>query len=364
MALMAFPLKGQDDQAALKGSVGKEGEAEEKEEIDLTKLITPWTEEDLNKLRTGELVPGEDFFGPAAMEIVGEGFLMPDLEGLNGTDLLDEGDLPQVGPELISERVLEMFFGRRPARYLSDPQGLLSEQVYGDRAGFLDYHAGDSEIDLYVYLFAKDQLLPPNWSVQTVFDQHFSRSGRAAVVFYWIGAPQRAKWAVSESVKRVISERELEVALTEAVDGAFRKSDPADQLDGFNVQLSNRLHWIENTMKVQEQVVEMGAPAAPMLADEEEEAEELVQKKKESFELTDEILLMGAAILAGLLLLCFVIWKSLRVRARRAHKLKKIMGEVALGASEGAGVGAVISFSSTRVPPSLQREQVPNEIER
>jgi len=74
-----------------------------------------------------------------------------------------------------------------------------------------------------------------------------------------------------------------------------------------------------------------------MLADEEEEAEELVQKKKESFELTDEILLMGAAILAGLLLLCFVIWKSLRVRARRAHKLKKIMGEVALGASEGAG---------------------------
>jgi len=343
------------------GASSVEGEAGE-DEIDWANWIRPWSEEDLKKLASGELVPGEDFFGPVAMQDSGEPFIMPEIEE---TLELVLDDLPMAGPELVKPRVLELFFDRRPARYLSDPQGLLSEQVYSDSAGFLDYHAGDSEIDLYVYLFAKDQVLPPDLRPKLIHGRHFAKSGSAAVVFYWLGAPQRSQWAVGPKVQELIPENELRVALTEAVDASFRKSDPADQLDGFCVQLSNRLHWIANTIQVQTQAEQMGSPSEEEQAAEAHMRVEVIPEEGSQDAVVDadqmnKYLLWAAGVLSGLLFLGWMGWKIIRTITQKCYKLKPIVGESALGATQGAGVGAVISFSSTRVPPALQREQVPD----
>lgn len=344
------------------------------EEIDLESLIEPWSVEDYGKLIRGELVAGEDFFGPEAFSSPDEGFVMPEVD-----EEPFHAEAPKIrnGAEVLTPAQVNVYFGGRPARYLSDPQGLLSEQVYGDRAGFLDYHAGDSKIDFYIYLFDASQSPPPEYSVQAVFDKHFRRSGDTVVVFYELGQPQHARWALSDSIKRLISPSELSGALSEAVDAAFRKSDPADQLDNFSIQLSNRIHWIENTLESSAQAVAQnrGQP----LADREGEggfgsAENLSLEEGAGIEVELEdaepqwwenpfwqMVAGGTAL--GLLLLVSFIRMVRRARARRQYKFASFEVPVSLGATQGTGVGAVISFSSSRLPPSLQREQVPDHLE-
>ena len=348
---------GQEEEAVAAAEHG-----EEEVEVDLSGLIAPWTEEDREKLEKGEMEAGEDLFGAKAEAAVDEGFVMPDLPDLPVVE-----EVAEEGTEVVSGALLERYFGRRPGRYLFDPQGILQEQVYGDRAGFLDYHAGDSEIDLYVYLFDRGQSPPVEWTPEEVFARHFSRSGLAVVVFYEMERPQRARWAVSPGIEEVIPAKELEEALDEAVDAAFRKSDPADQLDGFCIQLSNRLHWIENTMKTGgEAPGEPGggerieAPAVELAGGEAPAAGARgggSRAGKWWGRWREPGMAAGIVALAALLGL---LGRRLAAE-RRVYRLPEFEVPVSLGAPRGAGVGAVISFSSSRLPPSLQREQVPFE---
>jgi hypothetical protein len=84
----------------------------------------------------------------------------------------EQPDLPLIEPasegvagdganeEIIPESYWAEYFGKRPEKFLIDPQNLLAPEEYRERLAFLNYHAGDSAIDLFVYVIGGDQAVP------------------------------------------------------------------------------------------------------------------------------------------------------------------------------------------------------------
>ena len=105
-----------------------------------------WQPEDLKALKEGELVPGL--------------LLLTEEEPVLAVPAPEEPVEAVAPPPEVAEQYLDAYFGERPQGFLVDPQGLLGTKGFRDREKFLQYHAGDSKIDLFVYLFDGGQEIP------------------------------------------------------------------------------------------------------------------------------------------------------------------------------------------------------------
>src|SRR5690606_30151052 len=76
----------------------------------------------------------------------------------------------------------------------------------------------------------------------------------AAVVYYYLGAPQRSVMYLSPSLTDAVSVAEQRRALQSSVMQAFSSAEPAGQLEAFSVQMSIRLYWMERMMASQTEV--------------------------------------------------------------------------------------------------------------
>lgn len=333
--------------------------------VDFWPRLPVWSSEDVGKLKRGEIVPGAGLL----LELPEEFVLPPDPEPEPTPvprtpleDLLpppDPEDLVEEDPTVVQARFLEPYFGQRPANFLVDPQEMLSRQQYRDREKFLEYHAGDSEVNLYIYLFDTEQQLPTEFTIEGVFEEHFARSGSTALVFYYLGAPERSEMVLSEDIRAVVSQEKQDRARHTAIQEALEKSDFCYQLDNFSVELSIRLYWFEK---------EMGSPGRV-----EPGGEDLLARQEgvpaAGLPRTESKAMryLGNAVWGVLLLAmaAVLVWVG-RVVARR--RLRYVFPEVEveplLGAPHAAGVGAVISFASAQLPPSQQRDQVPDYLQR
>ncbi len=85
------------------------------------------------------------------------------------------------------------------------------------------------------------------------------------------------------------------------------------------------------------------------------------QKRKSGLEF-----LMTGLLAAGVLVLAAGLgWAGRIIALRRVrYVFPEVEVDSLLGAPHAAGVGAVISFSSAQLPPSQQRDQVPDYIHR
>lgn len=319
--------------------------------------LPSWSPSDFEKLKSGDLVPGEDFFGDPAEN--GEGLA----EGI--LPELPEGEArPEEYVREISPLHLKRYFSaiaRDPkgqTSFLVDPQELLAQQEYRDRQSFLAYHSDESAIDMFVYLFDGRQELPDDVTIESVFENLYGAYGSSAVVFYYLGMPERAELMLSEDLRAVVSRDEQSRALRAAVQEAFEKSDAAYQLDNFLVELSIRLYWIEREVAGKgtsaETVADRSATAsrpAVLSAATQDPTRRLVARA-----------LLWAAIMGAATLLGWLGHLWLERRAR--YVFPEVDTGPLLGAPHAAGVGAVVSFSSAQLPPAQQRDQVPDYLQR
>ena len=148
----------------------------------------------------------------------------------------------------IPQKFWPEYFDERPKTFLIDPQGLLSPVDFRDRIGFLNYHAGDSTIDLFVYVFKGDQEIPGEVREEELVERFFSEGRPAAVVHYYMGAPQRSVLYLSPSLTDIVSAAEQRRAMESSVMQALKDVDPARQIEGFLVQMSIRIYWMERMM--------------------------------------------------------------------------------------------------------------------
>ena len=266
----------------------------------------------------------------------------------------------EVPPDEISEEFWPAYFGERPKSFLIDPQGLLGPVDFRDREGFLDYHSSDSSIDLYVYVFKGDQDIPGEVREEELVERFFSEGRPAAVVYYYMGAPQRSVLYLSPDLTDVVSAAEQRRALDSSVMQAFEKVEPARQIEAFLVQMSIRIYWMERMMGGDADEAAGLATVAGADGTEQagltgiEKAGPLLERVR-PFVLP--VGLAGCGLLAGL---AASTWFKRRAR----YRFPDFEVEPRLGGAHAAGVGAVISFASAAVPPASQRDQVPDYLRR
>jgi hypothetical protein len=260
----------------------------------------------------------------------------------------------------VAEKFLVDYFAERPKTFLVDPQGLLSPSDYRDRLGFLNYHASDSSIDLFVYVVGGDQEFPSEVRQEEMIERFYSEGRPAAIVYYYLGAPQRSVVYLSPSLTDEISSPEQHRALESSVMQAFEKTNPSEQFERFLVQMSIRIYWMERKLAgetASSDEIE-GADLIPAVS----AAQKLGLEK---FQWLRELALkfaMPGAILLGTFLTAFGFTHWLRLRGR--YRFPEFDVEPRLGGSHAAGVGAVISFASATLPPASQRDQVPDYLRR
>lgn len=264
-------------------------------------------------------------------------------------------------PHEIPEKFLPAYFAEHPKNFLIDPQELLSSSDYRDRLGFLNYHASDSSIDLFVYVFGRDQDIPSEVREEEMNERFFVDGRPAVIVFYYLGAPQRSMVYLSPSLTDAVSAPEQRRALASSVMQAFEKTDASEQLDAFLVQMSIRIYWMERIINgTSSNGDDIALPARVSAI-----AERVIGSKGSKIEwirgMAFKYAVPGTLILGSLLAaFCMDFWLKRRMR----FEFPDFEVEPRLGGAHAAGVGAVISFASAAVPPARQRDQVPDYLRR
>lgn len=256
----------------------------------------------------------------------------------------------------VPEKFLPAYFAERPKTFLIDPQNLLSPTDFRDRLSFLNYHSSDSSIDLFVYLIGGEQEIPSEVREEEMIERFFSEGRPAAIVYYYLGAPQRSVVYLSPSITDSISAAEQHRALESSVMQAFERVKPAEQIEKFLVQMSIRIYWMERMLAGEPTL----SDALPVVISKSKPAD-----KPSKFlwiqELVEKSAVSVAAGVAGLLL---IFGGKIWLRRRGRYRFPDFEVEPRLGAAHAAGVGAVISFASASVPPASQRDQVPDYLRR
>jgi hypothetical protein len=265
----------------------------------------------------------------------------------------------EVTETLIPEAHWPEYFDKRPQKFLIDPQKLLGPLEYRERLAFLNYHAGDSAIDLFVYLIGGEQAIPDEVRHEEMMERLFSNDRPAVVVLYFMGAPQRAMLHLSPSLTEVVPAAEQRRALESSVIQALKELEPTRQIETFLVQMSIRIYWMERMLGVDAPDKQPVAADAPVVKTPEESGlrEFLRPHLAEAARHAVPAASVATALLLGL---ATRFW--LKHRAR--HHFPDFEVEPRLGGAHAAGVGAVISFASATVPPASQRDALPDYLRR
>jgi hypothetical protein len=262
--------------------------------------------------------------------------------------------------EMVGEEYIADYFAEKPETYLVDPQGLLTTLEEKDLDAFLKYHAGDSSIEMYVYVFGENQYIPSDVREEEVAERLYSEGKPAAVVYYYIGAPQRSAIHLSPVVTDTVSASEQRRALGSSVMQAAGSTKAFDQVMAFLDQMSIRIYWMERmadgTAVETMEAIPDGERSRPLA--------EKVDMVEKPMEIPSWVITVGAAAGAGTLVLLALWGAVIWWRSRARFRFPEFEVEPRLGGNHAAGIGAVISFSSSAIPPATQRNQVPEYMRR
>jgi len=260
----------------------------------------------------------------------------------------------------VPEKYWAAYFGERPREFLVDPQGLLSSVNFRDRLGFLQYHADDSLIDLFVYVFKGDQEIPGAVREEELAERFFPDGRPAVMVYYYLGAPQRSVMYLSPSLTGVVPVSDRLRALKSSVMQAVGKADPASQFETFLNQMSGRIYRMERMLG--DGGAALDATPVPGRRAKAPTKKSVVWDKLQLVFAGARRFTVPVAVLAGALVMALGMNFWLRQRAR--YRFPELDVEPRLGGAHGAGVGAVISFASAAVSPASQRNQGPDYLRR
>ena len=324
--------------------------------------LPQWNEADWDALKNGDLIPGSTIFGEIALERLLSGKQDPIALHPNVREIPDEIPFKEELSTKVNDMFLSRYFHDAPESFLVDPQDLLTGMEKEDREDFLKFHADDSGLDLYVYLFDAKQQIPVGESLNGVILDHFEEKGSAAVIFYFMGDPNRAELSFSENLGEIISRGSKRDLLKLSIEEALEHEEPLAQLEHFSSQLSLRLYWLEKALR--EEGVLKGLEKGHVLAGDTGEEESFTLALWRDFKGNSE------AFYPVVISFCFASAVGLFVLSRYLIDRKRVFvfpdaqGSPLLGAPHAPGVGSIISYANRTQPPSLQRDNFPDYLQR
>lgn len=321
--------------------------------------LPPWTESERSGVETDDWLAGSLLLTQESLPDEANDEPVPAMDlPLPSAEEIAEPATPTTE---IPEKFWSDYDEARPQSFLVDPQGILSPVDSRERLGFLNYHAGDSSIDLFVYMFAADQEIPGELRDEEWAERFFSVGRPAALVYYYMGAPQRSVLYLSPSLMDIVSPAEQRRALESSIMQAVEKIEPAAQIEAFLVQMSIRIYWMERMLSGNPDATEETAAPAPTAATPAKKPDTISRKFAPLIQSATPFILPASLLLTALVLaITLVAWMK-----RRAHyEFPNFKVEPRLGGNHAAGVGAVISFASAALPPASQRDQVSDDLRR
>jgi hypothetical protein len=323
--------------------------------------LPEWDDQELEALESGEYIPGSSLMGKLAREILDSEsqeviVLDPEIQ-----QLPDEGPKSLEWSKAIGEEYLPAYFRGKEVGYLVDPQELLATQEFRDRETFLNRHARDFIIDCHFYLFDGLQEIPEEESLEALVESHYDGDNPLAVVFYFMGNPGRSQLVFSNRVVDVIRLEEREMVLRLAIEDALEKSDSASQLESFSIQLSVGLERLEEIVSK-----EGGSLLGGQIFVMDEKNRSLPNQPSLGDKLLSNQWFSNTLIgLSVLIPACLIGLKVYRItRKRKTYVFPIAEGSGLLDAPHGAGVGGVLSFVSATAPPSSQKQDVPDYLQK
>ena len=309
-----------------------------------------------------------------------EGKLLEELGWLPGADLLPEkvpstevsddelapftaepptaDDLPTapVVPA-IAETALTAYFAERPSGFLVDPQALLEPELKESLTSRLARHTRESSIDLVVYVFGKDQEIPGEMREEEVIERLFMTGRPAVLVYYFLGQPQQTAMYLSPSITDPVSAAEQRRVLASAVMQAMEKSDAGQQLTAFVGQLGVQIYGMEDLLGGPSASAEVLPPIGrPVSAKATKKPSRMAAIAAQCQATVIAYWLPGGLVIVSLIALGGIGWWWCQ---RASYSLPEFEVEPRLGGDHAAGIGAVISFTSSTMPPASQRTQIP-----
>lgn len=257
-----------------------------------------------------------------------------------------DGGLP---PELLKE-----YLGKRPSAHLIDPQQLLAEPDRKEFLRVLDAHAADSQVDVHLYLLAAEQSMPAEPAVGEFVDRVFSADPPSVVVYYVLGAPDRARMHASPRIGRSVAPGLLAAMLKGCVAAALEQERPNRQLEAFIDMLVVRVCSMER-------LLESGKAAVPatlvsqgedVLRSSPQWEGVVAAARRHAWWLAAHPWPLFAVPIS--LFAIALLWISRRLLS--THLFPPIEVRRRLGAPHAADVGVVIAFSNPKIPPAMQRE--------
>ncbi|KAB2642004.1 MAG: hypothetical protein DVB26_04060 [Verrucomicrobia bacterium] len=261
----------------------------------------------------------------------------------------------------VAEKYLAAYFDTRPETFLIDPQGLLDESSGHDLLGLLKAHSSDSPIDLFIYVFAKDQEIPGEVRGEELSERCFATGRPALLVYYFLGAPQQAALYASPSLPETIPATEPPQALQSAISQASQAANPAEQLHSFIEQLTKRIYRMEQMLHSIAEDAEGSKRSLALAAKLAKKSSSLSARLARLQPLAQKLAIPGLLLISGLAVILGIAgWR----RRQATYRFPELTVEPRLGGEHAAGVGAVIAFASVNLPPASQRQQVADDSRR
>lgn len=145
--------------------------------------------------------------------------------------------------------------------HLVDPGQALLPAYREDLARFVESHARDARIKLYVLVLGVGEKLPGRVDL-TAIAQGGLGHGECSLLVYPLGDPWRARLFMSRSVSSVVPAAELNDLLVDARQDAFQAETKEDQLHRMLVRLSIRLFWLERLLTQPHETIARAIPLA------------------------------------------------------------------------------------------------------
>lgn len=309
--------------------------------------LPEWSADDLLRLQKGEnLIPGSLFFG--------------DTEG-STIDSDDVFELPQPGPDqavqpalsVIPDAALEKYFLNPIESLLLDPQGILSNQEYLDMEGFLKYHSEESTLDLCIYLFDAEQQIPNYYQVDTILKRHELNGRQTAVIYYFYGNPGRTELHLTAEITGKIGNQERLRFLQNSINSAAKKSQEFDQLEAFCMQMSILVVRLGKTLAAGED------RSDPPLVTSSTNPSPLGDKTRKFQDLYGKIqpFLIPSIVLFSVACVAWIV--SQIIKKRKTYTFEECEIAPRLGADHAAGIGGVISYSSSSKAVTYEQFNAP-----
>lgn len=165
-------------------------------------------------------------------------------EGPPSPIMAEDVETPALEPlPPIEGQLADLYFQHTPVDLLIDPQRLLTEQKSNDIKRFLEFHADESEFQIYIMVLGETQSLPDDVDIKELHKKWFS-DRPTVVMLYYREHPEMTELVFNDNVRAGLPKSVFERIRQNCLREGGATDDAPDQVEKMSIELSIQLYWL------------------------------------------------------------------------------------------------------------------------